>query len=621
MRHTFLIAVCIGLFLHSHGQGTLPKERSAEIVQKIIREKLRPGFLDNPEVRKHLPATLQAEFQQEARTANITEVVVSGGSEAESEVHATGSPQDSTILIVSSNTVDPNGSGATDVPVNHIYYSHDFGSTWQRSAFDPLPVTSGVTIAGGGDPNFCYDMNGRIYTSWINLYLQGFTSVTWDLLWAYSDDDGVTWQRGTDPAIISTTGPITALFDPTQFNGPIADKEWLAVDRGFSSYANTVYCVYYEAGGPANLNAIAVRHLSPGSGSFSSSTYVTDNSFVFVQFGSIDVAANGRVHVSFFGSTDNVNFGVYHAYSDDGGISFSAPQLVSETQIPNFSPGQSGQTIAGINVDRMYPCVYLAVDKSYMQTNSGNAYLVWSANGVNAQGTTGMDIYFSKSTDEGQTWSPAIVLNNTAPGDASDQFYPNLAVSYGGIVAVGWYDRRNHPGTANTDYYMAWSFDGGTSFNNDIPVSDAPTDFNTIGSVNQDFGIGEYNGLVVTENYGIPVWGDGRTNDGELDLMAALVPFRFNTGLPAHTGSIASLSLAPNPAGSFSRVEVNLLTAGTYRLQIVDARGRICTTSTLQLPAGVSRIPIESHQLANGHYTILLRNDKGLSQSELIVNH
>jgi len=125
----------------------------------------------------------------------------------------------------------------------------------------------------------------------------------------------------------------------------------------------------------------------------------------------------------------------------------------------------------------------------------------------------------------------------------------------------------------------------------------------------------------VTENYGIPVWGDGRTNDGELDLVAALVPFRFNTGLPAHTGSIASMGIAPNPAGSFSRVEVNLLTAGTYRLQIVDARGRICTTSTLQLSAGVSRIPIETDHLANGHYTILLRNDKGLSQAELVINH
>jgi hypothetical protein len=602
-------------------QGTLPAERSAEIVRHIIREKLRPGFLQQPDLQQHLPAAYRKQAQETDRRASTNEVIVSGGSESESEIHAAINPLDSNQWVVSANAVDPNGSGANDVPVNHLYYTNDFGTTWQRSSFDPLPVTTGVTVAGGGDPNFCFDKNGRVYTSWINLYLQGFSSVTWDLLWAYSDDGGATWQRGTTPAIINTTGPITALFDPTQFNGPIADKEWLAVDRGFSSYANTVYCVYYEAGGPANLNAIAVRRLSPGSGSFSSSVYVTDNNFVFVQFGSIDVEATGRVHVSFFGSTDNVNYGAYHAYSDDGGTTFSAPQLVSEVQLPNFSPGQSGQTITGISVDRMYPCLYLACDKSYMTSTAGNVYLVWTGNGVGSQGTTGADVYFSRSTDHGLTWSQAVPLNNTTAGDVTDQFYPNLTVSPEGIVAVGWYDRRNYPGNANTEYFMAWSFDGGQNFNNDIPVSNAPADFTTIGSVNRDFGIGEYNAMMATENYGIPVWGDGRTNDGELDIYAAIVPFRFNTGLPAIAGGESVLRLFPSPASTEMRFELESDRGGECRLQVYDRAGKQVHTERIALKQGTSEHRLAVNTWANGDYTLVLRTARGLATSRFTVAH
>ncbi|HRH67442.1 MAG TPA: sialidase family protein, partial [Bacteroidia bacterium] len=260
-----------------HAQGHLTAESSARIVRGIIHEKLRTGLFSEKEFIHHVPAQYRKEARHlfSERISSLNEVVISGSAEAESEVHAALNPLDSNNWVCSSNTVDPNGSGTNDVPVNHIYYTNDFGSTWTRSGFDPLPVVSGVTIAGGGDPNFAYDKNGRVYTSWINLYLQGFTSVTWQLLWAYSDDGGANWQRGSTPEIIGTTGPITALFDPTQFNGPIADKEWLAVDRSNSSYQNTLYCAYYEAGGPANLNTIAVRKKSAAASAFASSVYVT----------------------------------------------------------------------------------------------------------------------------------------------------------------------------------------------------------------------------------------------------------------------------------------------------------------------------------------------------------
>ena len=126
----------------------------------------------------------------------------------------------------------------------------------------------------------------------------------------------------------------------------------------------------------------------------------------------------------------------------------------------------------------------------------------------------------------------------------------------------------------------------------------------------------------MTENYNIPAWGDdGRTNDGELDLMApGSVPFQHRTSCLPY-GSIASMGIAPNPAGGFSRV------GQPPFCRHVSPANRGCSWTHLynkhlatlrRCPAGFDQKPV----IANGLlHTILLRNDKGLSQAELVINH
>lgn len=603
------------------GQGHVSRETANKIVRGILQEKIRPGIFEDKKFVKNIPD----QYRSAARKyftdrLNSTEMVVSGGSEAESELHAAMNPLDSNNWVCSANAVDPNGTATTDVPVNHIYYTRNFGSTWTRSSFDPLPTVSGVTIAGGGDPNFAFDKNGRVYTSWINLYLQGFTSVTWQLLWAFSDDGGITWQRGTNASIIETTGPISAIFDPSLFNGPAADKEWLAVDCSNSAYQNNLYCAYYEVGGPGNINSIAVRRKDASASSFSNSVYVTDNTFRFVQFSGIDVDGSGNIHVSFFGSTDSVNYAVYHSVSTDGGANFSTPNKVSDVQLYNYSTGLIGQTITGIDVQRMYPCLYMAADKTTGLSTSGNLYMVWTANGVTTSGPNAADVYFSRSTDGGTSWSSAVPLNNTLSSDQTEQYYPSICVNTSGVVIVSWYDRRNYPGTANTDYYIAWSNDGGASFNNDTPVSNQPTDFNTVGAVNQNFGIGEYNAVLSTEMYAIPIWSDGRTNDGEMNLYAAVVPIVTNVGLPTlNSTGVTSLSLFPNPVNNFASVELKSSGTETVSLKIYDHHGALVTNVFSGEIADGFKISIPVNSLKSGNYTLVLRSKRGLIRKEFVV--
>ena len=217
---------------------------------------------------------------------------------------------------------------------------------------------------------------------------------------------------------------------------------------------------------------------------------MTDNSFVFVQFGSIDVAANGE-HVSFSVQRTMSTSGCTTHFSDDGGSPSIHHNLSVRRKIPNFliRSIRTDHLPASI-VDRMYPCVYLAVDKSGMQTTW--ECIIWSGrqNGVNAQGTMGMDIYSASRPMKDKPGARRSCLTTRHP--ETPPIHLNLAVSCRRDRRGRLVRSTNHPARANTDYYMAWSFDGGTGFNNDIPRQ-RPRPISRSGP-SIDFGIENTNG-------------------------------------------------------------------------------------------------------------------------------
>ena len=239
------------------------------------------------------------------------------------------------------------------------------------------------------------------------------------------------------------------------------------------------------------------------------------------QFSFLDVDANGNVHITFSGVTSN---GVYffHTVSEDGGKTYSNPVVISQYYGTEINAGAK-EDVIGINYGRLYPCPQLAIDKSG-GANAGNLYFTWTANGISSNIGQGLDIYFSKSTDNGKTWSQPMVVNDDEKNDNTQNYYSSLAVNEDGVVALVWYDRRDDPQNTLTHYYIAYSFDGGNTFTKNVPISTAATDFTYIGQNNGNFGIGEYNQTVMTKGYAIPVWADGRTNDGNINIYSAFVP-------------------------------------------------------------------------------------------------
>ncbi len=93
-------------------------------------------------------------------------------------------------------------------------------------------------------------------------------------------------------------------------------------------------------------------------------------------------------------------------------------------------------------------------------------HYVYAAHGSGAD--TG-DIMYTRSVDNGSTWSTPVRLNTDT--GTRVQWMPSLAVTNGGSVMASWYDRRD---TTNNDYkwYGNMSRDNGATWQGDMPVSD-----------------------------------------------------------------------------------------------------------------------------------------------------
>ena len=59
-----------------------------------------------------------------------------------------------------------------------------------------------------------------------------------------------------------------------------------------------------------------------------------------------------------------------------------------------------------------------------------------------------VNVYYRRSTDQGTTWGPEILLNDDGTG--TDQWFPAVASGPDGTVHIAWYDRRERHGCGNS---------------------------------------------------------------------------------------------------------------------------------------------------------------------------
>ncbi|MEZ4783577.1 MAG: T9SS type A sorting domain-containing protein [Candidatus Kapaibacterium sp.] len=601
-----------------------PEERGREFARETLREKIRFD-LDKAyllptvgELRAQLAR--DSEKGEGSLQAAPFDGVVSADQAPESEVHAAINPMDSANIIVSPIRQ------ATQSLLCPIYYTKDFGKTWSKSSYVNLPPFDNVRVVGGGDPVFAFDANGRAYFTWINIFVSSnFQTIYSGMFWVYSDDGGATWKEGESTIVTIDQGSI---------NGgvTVSDKQWMAVDKSASSWRNQLYVAFVELDSQLGASQIVVRRLAPESMEFvQESVPVSTSNFNLVQFSSIDVDVEGYVHVSFFGEHRTAGWGMWHSMSTDGGKSFSTPNRISSVRFGSTRFGAaSNKSITGIQNDRLYPAPHIAIDQSSRSSElgGGNIYAAWTGLGVTSDEGKGYNIYCARSTDNGVTWQAPIIVHDDN-GSTSDQFYSSVSVNENGVVVVSWYDNREDVNKRLTHYRVACSFDEGKTFGPSVAVTSQATDFQTIGSQNGDFGVGEYTQVLTTRNYVIPVWSDGRKGNGNMDIYIGFLPINkssLSVDQPERVSTVnhllTDLALAPNPVTSdVATLHFRLSHRTLLQVDILNNLGesvRSVVGGEL-FPSGANQLTLPVSGLTSGEYFVRIKTSEGTISQKLTV--
>ncbi len=185
------------------------------------------------------------------------------------------------------------------------------------------------------------------------------------------------------------------------------------------------------------------------------------------------VLSDGTVLVTYYqywnplGDPRNEKLPMFVRRSTDGAKTFSPAEQVFDFG-PHIWPARRGEFPAAFSL----PIV--VADTSSASPYRDHMYATWDDTRSGQS-----DIWFTRSSDKGRTWSAPLRVNDnarTSPlGVADFRMTPVVAVAPKGEIAIAWYDRRADPARRCWDYMLAVSNDGGRRFGTNHTVTTAPS--------------------------------------------------------------------------------------------------------------------------------------------------
>ena len=367
---------------------------------------------------------------------------------------------------------------------NGAYASQDGGLTWARSFIPGVSVASGnPAYERATDPVVAFGPDGTAYFCSLAINI---TTIPGAIFVNRSTDGGVTWSA-----------PSTVIASDTHEH--FLDKQWLTVDTGIASpFRGRLYVTWSDfvapPGNPLGLKKITEHIAWSDDAVHWSAPVKISGGDTYNQGSQPLVAPDGTVHVIYytFGKKD-----LRIVTSRDGGATWTNPKSVARVQ-------PSG--IAGIRTAEELPSA--AIDPI-----SGAMAVVWQDGRRDPS-----DVFVTRSTDGGVTWSAPTIVDDGAVGDV--QFTPAVAIR-AGVTHVSWYDSRDASADPTVWQMRFASSDvGGQTFGASVPISAA---FDIDAAVDTARGkfLGDYNGVAATSAGVHPVWVDSSL--GENDVWWAAV--------------------------------------------------------------------------------------------------
>lgn len=398
-------------------------------------------------------------------------------------------PKNPKILIASA--VDYRDNSAT-----WVYLSTDGGKSWKN-------INLGRPFAGWrstNDPSVAFDNEGIGY-----LVYGGFGAISDSTGVLYGEngvfiskttDNGATWKKHI---------PIIVHLGVQTPDSTFEDKYYISVDNSPSSpYYRHLYVPWKRVTPRDSATQIVISKSTDFGETWSEPVPVsfrlpnTSEDTTYGQSFPLAITGpNGEVYVVW---NHGIEHGVGFSFSTDGAKTFSEPRIIRRYNIFGITRLLEGQGWRHSVKEKVraetYPSLVCDLTNG---SRRGWLYLTWAGDNI-------PNIYFSRSTDRGLTWSePKIIHSDTT----NDQFWQWISLDpINGDIAVMYLDSRDDPKNMLVETYVSYSSDGGDSWI-DRKVSDMSGDLRNNPFRGNSFA-GDYSGNAFYDGMIYPSWIDMR---------------------------------------------------------------------------------------------------------------
>ncbi|MEJ2105653.1 MAG: T9SS type A sorting domain-containing protein, partial [Ignavibacteriaceae bacterium] len=328
--------------------------------------------------------------------------------------------------------------------------------------------------------------------------------------------------------------------------------------------------------------------------------------------GSVATSNNGNVYVSWSGITNTLPFRedfAGFATSTDGGDNWNFQQNIFDMN------GISGtlESKEGIKVNGL---PQVAVDNSG-GVRDGWIYIVTTELNIAPAGSD-PDIILHHSTDNGQTWSAGIRVNQDPLNNGKIQYFPSLEIDDEGGLNILFYDDRNTT-SDSTDVFLSRSTNGGNTWGEfsiknsrfkPKPILGGASAYQgdhiallSVGDKLHALWMADYSGIY-------QVW------LATIDRNILSVEDNSNSTV----NEFALFQNYPNPFNPSTRINYSIGKESFVQLKVYDVLGNeVATLVNEEKPAGTYDIRFTSDKLPSGIYFYRLSANNFSETKKLII--
>lgn len=247
----------------------------------------------------------------------------------------------------------------------------------------------------------------------------------------------------------------------------------LAIDRtvGGEGRLHLVWLSVREepplGGLPPGPNPILHAYSEDGGRSFSEPVQVNDASRDRAVAPALTVGEDDRVHVLYYDLKEDARD--YQGL--EGPVWEGTWSLVATTQNRNGGFSEGVVVDDGLVPPERVMLIFTMPPPAVTADGAGNVYAGWH------DGRNGAwDVFVARSEDGARSWGEPVGLGDDESGDGSNQYLPQLETAPEGRLHAIYYDRRNDPENVRNDVYYTVSENRGRTFGEDFKLTSKMSD-------------------------------------------------------------------------------------------------------------------------------------------------